>query len=166
MGKNMLKKLIHRWRVKRILENKYLNRRLRCLSLLELINGEDILRERFNSMMNLKIAVLYTSIAVYTKKIKEINYQLDRKALISSDILSSSATVIAFDAFFTDQNNYYVESNTSFDKFKKECTRMLTLLEEADDAEYGYFEHTNRMLTNVLLNIEDVLVKIAVSLRE
>lgn len=74
--------------------------------------------------------------------------------------------MIAFDAFFTDQNNYYVEVSMSFDKFKKECTRMLTLLEEADDAEYGYYEHAYRMLTNVLLNIEDVLVKIAVNLRE
>ncbi len=162
----MFKQFFYRRRLKRILKNQKLNRRQRCLALLELLKGEKLPDKEFDSRLNLKISVLYKNITEYSRRLKEINYQIDRKSLISSDMLSATPIVVILDSFFTDENNYYVEVNQSFDNFKQECTRLLLQIAESDSAEYGYFEHTARVLRNVLLNIEDVLVKISVSLQE
>lgn len=162
----MFNKLIFRWRLKRILENKKINKRQRCLDLLQLLTGELISKQIFNSKLNLKINVLYPSINVYTRKLKEANFQIEHKSSISSDMLSGSTTVIVLDAFFTDENNYYVEVTPTFNSFKKECIRLLSLIAESDHAEYGYYEHVGRMLRTVLLNLEEVLIKIAVNLQD
>lgn len=160
----MLRKFLYRWRLNRILNDKGLNRRQRCLFILQLLQGEELSKQKFDTRLNLKLKVLYNNIVTYTRKIKEINFCIDRKTLISSDMLSTSPVVIALDSFFTDQDNYYVEVNKSFESFTKECVRLLTLLADADDAEYGYYEHMDRTLTNVLQNLEEVLIKISVGL--
>ena len=160
----MFNKFIYRMRLKRILDNTKLNNRQRCLNLLELLSGETLAKQSINSKLNLKINVLYPSIITYTRKLKEVNYQIEHKGTISSDMLSKSTNVIIFDVFFTDENNYYVEITPSFNSFKIECIRLLNLIAESDNAEYGYYEHIGRMLRTVLLNLEEVLIRIAVSL--
>ena len=81
-------------------------------------------------------------------------------------MLSFTPTVIVFDVFFTDQNNYYVDVSKSFESFGSECIRLLEALAEGDDVEYGYFEYLNRILTGILLNIEEIATIIAISLRD
>lgn len=157
----MWKTFLYRRRLKKILVDKKLNRRRKCLKLLELLSGEDL--KKTDSLAALKLSVLYNNIATYIKKIKEVNYYLDRKVIISSDILSNNPVIVIFDSFFTDSDNYYVEVSKSFDIFKTECVKMLTLLEESDSAEHGYYEHALRMLTTVLLNLEEAFVRIAIS---
>lgn len=162
----MLKKLIYRWRLKRILEAKNLNRRQKCLFLLQLLKGEKLTNQRILEKLNVKLTVIMPNIDVYTRRIRDINMCISRKASISSDMLSFTPTVIVFDVFFTDQNNYYVDVSKSFESFGSECIRLLEALAEGDDVEYGYFEYLNRILTGILLNIEEVATIIAISLRD
>ena len=162
----MLKKFIYRWRLKRILENKSLNRRQKCLFLLQLLKGEKLTNQRLHENLNVKLTVIWPCIDVYTRRIRDINMLIDRKASISSDMLSFTPTITVLDVFFTDENNCYVDVNKSFESFNNECTRLMISIADADDAEYGYFEYVHRILINVLLNLEDVTTKIAITLQD
>lgn len=161
----MLKKFFYRWRLKRILEAKNVNRRQKCLFLLQLLKGEKLTNQRLHENLNVKLTVIWPSIDVYTRRIRDINMLIDRKASISSDMLSFTPVTTVLDVFFTDENNCYVDVNKSFESFSNECIRLMNLLADADDAEYGYFEYVQRILINVLLNLEDVTTKLAISLK-
>ncbi len=155
----MFKQFFLKRKLKSILGNNNLSRRERCLELIEIMKGD-----KLDYQLKIKLTVLYPSITTYIRKLKEINFQIDRKALISSDMLPNTVKVIIFDSFFTDENNCYVDIKSAFDEFTKECVTLLNNIEQSDSAEYGYYEHTGRILRILLLNIEEVFKTVLVKL--
>lgn len=142
-----------------ILKNSKLNKRQRCLLLLNIL--DPILIEIINiRVLSTKtIASSYICINLLIFKIKDLNYQVRKQNPIT--FITDIVGVKRLDSFFTDTDNCYVDRVETFGEFRKESIKLLNLIERSDTSEYGYYEYTCRVLSNIIDEIFDITNKLA-----
>ena len=106
------------------------------------------------------ILAFYPNIDRYTQKLKEAALILRDHQLITPEWVKVQPVQMSLDRFLNSDDGFYQDPVKVVERFRVEALSLCAALEESDNATYGSAEHNLRMLTKLLTNLNDIVIKL------
>lgn len=155
-------KLKARRRIKRLLKEQLTvpaNKPSRqvCRALIKELH-EELFRFYKPAMGKTRMGVfLYPNIDLYTVKLREYYHLVVREKPIPNDWSEGLQEVhTSVDWFLTSADGFYLNVELAVSQFRQAALLLLEALAQADDVDYGVYEHNFRMLSKLFINLRSV----------
>lgn len=138
----------------------YVSNRKMCEELLHELSVEHFSSYMPSNGLCISIATHYSNIEQYTQKLVEFAKYIERERIIQADWVLVQETVLSIDRFLISSDGYYLDVVKAILDFKTAGLQLCMFMERSDVELSGYYEHSLRMLTKLLINLRLVTTKL------
>lgn len=152
--KKLWLKLKYYWTKRSIASETGLSQRQKNVMLLERLNPDQFSLYHFDHGVGVFFQTPYATIDKYAEKLKEASQIVRREKVISPGWVESNLSRVSVDGFLTSTEGFYLDNALAVKRFRDYALELCVAMEPADEAEYGVYEHNERMLTKLMNNIQ------------